>query len=188
MVDTILLREIASSIALVVVSGLFFEALSRLLQTIVRRAGARPISIRGIRDGLRVIWVAVAASGLVSIWGYASALTVLTISGIAGLALSLSLQAVLTNMISGFLLLRDGALRVGDRIEYGGAKGVVVEIALRNTWVQTEGGSIAIIGNSALANGPLINHSAAARMAAVFGIVPGPPGQASSTDPNLAKP
>ena len=166
MVATHLLYEIASSIALVAVTGLFFEAISRLLQTAVRHAGARPITRRGIRDTFRVLWVFVALAGLLSIWGYASVLTVLTISGIAGLVLSLSLQAVLTNMISGFLLLRDGALRVGDQIEYSGVKGRIVLIAARNTWIRTDSGSVAIVGNSSLANGPLINHTAAVRMAA----------------------
>jgi small conductance mechanosensitive channel len=188
MVATHLLGEIISSIALVAVSGLFFEALSRLLRTVVRRAGALPITLRGIRDGLRIIWLAVALSGLFSIWGLASALTVVTLSGLAGLAISLALQAVLTNMISGFLLLRDGALRIGDRIEYSGIKGEVVLIALRNTWVRTEGGSIAIVGNSSLANGPLVNHTATTRFGDELSPTRGAPRQVSSTPPPVAPP
>jgi small-conductance mechanosensitive channel len=180
MVATALLQQIASSIALIAVSGLFFEALSHLLRTVVRRAGARPISMRGIRDALRVLWIVVAVSGLLSIWGFASVLTVLTISGIAGLVLSLALQAMLTNMISGFLLFRDGALRIGDQIEYSGVKGQVVLIALRNTWIRTENGSVAIVGNSALANGPLLNITASARLSEDLGTP-----EASSIDPEV---
>jgi small-conductance mechanosensitive channel len=170
MVEPALLESIGGSILLVVASGLFFEGSSRLLRSLVRRAGARPITLAGIRDGFRVMWLAVAASGLVGIWGIASSLTVLTISGIAGFVVSLSLQAVFSNMIAGLLLLSDGALRLGDRIEYSGVKGEVIRIALRNTWVRTEAGPIAIIGNSALTSGPLINHSAATRMNAQLGV------------------
>jgi small-conductance mechanosensitive channel len=183
MVATVLLHQVVSSIGLIVVSGLFFEVLSRLLRTVVRRAGARPISMRGIRDAFRVLWLVVATSGLLSIWGYASALTVLTISGIAGLVLSLSLQAVLTNMISGFLLFRDCALRIGDQVEYSGVKGQVVLIALRNTWIRTENGNVAIVGNSSLANGPLLNVSASARLSAELGTPP-----PSSTPRSVARP
>ena len=165
------------------VSGLFFEALSRLLQTIVRRAGARPISMRGIRDVFHILWIVVAASGLLSIWGYASVLTVLTISGIAGLVLSLALQAVLTNMISGFLLFRDGALRIGDQVEYSGVKGQVVLIALRNTWIRTADGTVAIVGNSSLANGPLLNLTASRRLSRDLGS-PEP----SSTNSDVGRP
>ena len=159
-----ILVDLFYSVALVVVSGLFLGALSQLLQTVVRRAGARAITLRGIRDWFSILWLALSGLGLVWVWGYASYLTVLTVSGIAGLAITLALQAMLTNMISGFLLVRDGALRVGDRIEYSGIKGEVIRIALRNTWVRTEAGSVAIIGNTSLAGGPLTNHSAALRM------------------------
>jgi small-conductance mechanosensitive channel len=184
MVATHLIYEIVASALLILVSGLFFEGLSRLLQAVVRRAGARAVSMRGIRDTFRILWIIVAAAGLFWIWGFASFLTVLTISGIAGLVVSLALQAVLTNVISGFLLLRDGVLRIGDRIEYSGVKGQIVRIALRNTWVRTDSGSIAVIGNSSLASGPLTNHSAAARLATEFGTSPQP----SSTNPPVAKP
>ena len=187
MVPLTVVYQVISSIALVAVSGLFFEALSRLLQASVRRAGGRTTTERGIRDGFWIIWLAVSAWGLLSIWGVTSAFSVLSISGIAGLTLSLALQAVLTNMISGFLLLRDGAIRVGDRIEYGGVKGRVERIALRNTWIRTEGGSLSIVGNSALAGGPLTNHSAAERMAAETGLAERL-GQPSSTDPKVARP
>lgn len=168
MVDTAILELLGESIALVAVSGLLIEVVSRLIRTIVHRAGGRPATLRGIRDWLRVVWVAIAISGIVSIWGIASQLTVLTISGIAGLVISLSLQAVFSNMISGILLLSDGAVGVGDRIEYGGVKGEVIRVALRNTWIRTDAGPIAIVGNSALAGGPLINHTAAARMDAAL--------------------
>ncbi|MCI4353792.1 MAG: mechanosensitive ion channel family protein [Thermoplasmata archaeon] len=166
MTDYPLIEKIVVSIAILVVSGLFFEALSRLMRTLVKRAGATTIAVAGIRDGLRILWVIVAGWGILAVWSIASELTFLTISGIAGLIISLSLQAVFSNMIAGLLLFQDGALRVGDRIEYSGVKGEVIRVALRNTWVRTEAGPIAVIGNSALTNGPLINHSAVARMTA----------------------
>jgi small-conductance mechanosensitive channel len=155
--------------AAIAVSGVFFEALYRLIRRVSVRAGVRPVGIRVIRDVLRLVWLGVAAALVVSVTGLASTLTVLTISGIVGLVISLALQATLTNMISGLLLLRDGAIRVGDVIEYSGVKGRIVWIALRNTWVQTDEGPIAIIGNSSLHSGPLINRTATPRFHADFG-------------------
>lgn len=160
-----LLIEIAVSAVIVAASALVGEALSHLIRTIMKRAGARPVTIRGVRDGLRVFWVVIAVSGVVWATGLASLLTVLTISGIAGLVVSLSLQAMFSNIISGILLVQDGAIRIGDEIEYGGVRGIVIRVALRNTWVRTAQGDVAIMGNSALTNGPLVNYTAARRMA-----------------------
>jgi small conductance mechanosensitive channel len=166
--ETELLVEIAVSVAIIAASGIIGEALSRVIRTVMRRAGARPVTIRGVRDGLRIFWIAIAVSGVVWATHLASLLTVLTISGIAGLVVSLSLQAMFSNIISGILLVQDGAIRIGDEIEYSGVRGKVIRVALRNTWVMTPEGHIAIIGNSALTNGPLINRTASGRMADQF--------------------
>ncbi|MDA4112859.1 MAG: mechanosensitive ion channel family protein [Thaumarchaeota archaeon] len=85
-------------------------------------------------------------------------------------ALSLALQTTLANIISGILKLSDGAIHAGDVIEYGGAKGRVVRIALRNTWIKTESGSIAVVSNTSLSNGSLINHSAVRRLSKKYAI------------------
>jgi small-conductance mechanosensitive channel len=158
-----LYATILLALAIVAVSGAFFYGLSRLLQSVLLRAGARSPTIHGARDVLRVAWVVVAAVAVIPLLDLATVGTVLTFSGIVGLAVSLALQAVLSNMIAGLLLWRDGAIRIGDVIEYGGAKGTVARVALRNTWVRTASGEIVIIGNSALANGPLLNHSVSER-------------------------
>lgn len=150
----------------VAVGGVFLELLSRGLQRLARRAGAQGPTIRGIRDGLRLIWLAAAVSIVIGFTGLASQFTVLTISGIAGLVISLSLQAMFSNIIAGILLLRDGAIRVGDRVEIGGVKGRVARVALRNTWIIMDDGTLALVGNSSLSAGPLINHTASQRLAA----------------------
>ncbi len=154
---------IIEAVAFVAGSGLVLEAIGRLFRSLAQRAGARPVTVNGIRDGLRIIWLLVSAAEVISVTQLASEFTVLTISGIAGLVLSLSLQSVFSNIIAGLFLLRDGAVRVGDEIEFSGVRGRVARVALRNTWVVTDSGTVAIIGNSALMSGPLVNHTAAPR-------------------------
>ncbi|MCI4337347.1 MAG: mechanosensitive ion channel family protein [Thermoplasmata archaeon] len=163
-----LLTEVAIAAAYIGVSLALIELISRGLQRVARRAGARGPTLRGIRDGLRLIWFAAAVSVVVAFTGLASQLTVLTISGIAGLVISLSLQAVFSNIIAGILLIRDGAIRIGDRVEYSGVKGRVARVALRNTWIVTDTGTLAIVSNSSLTSGPLINHTASQRLADEF--------------------
>ena len=129
-----------------------------------RRAGVPQGQVRLIKEGIRSIFIVLAIIAVVHISGLTSEFTTLTISGIVAIALSLALQATLSNMIAGVLVLFDNTLRVNDLIGYSGIKGEVVKIGLRNTWVKTEEGNVAIISNSQIANGPLINYTAAERL------------------------
>ena len=129
-----------------------------------RRAGVTQGQVRLIKEGIDSIFVVLAILTVVHLFGLTSEFTALTVSGIAAIALSLGLQATLSNVISGFLVLFDNTLRVNDLIEYSGAKGEVVKIGLRNIWVRTVEGNLVIISNSQIANGPLINYTAGERL------------------------
>ena len=140
------------------------QLLIRVVAAAARRAGVTPGQVRLIEEGIASVFVVLAIIALVHLSGLTSEFTALTISGIAAIVLSLALQATLSNMISGILLLLDNTLRVNDLIEYSGAKGEVVKIGLRNTWVKTAEGNVVVISNSQLANGPLINYTAGERL------------------------
>lgn len=138
----------------------FFELVGRAIGRIARRAGARKPTVRSILETARILGIVLAALSVVTYAGLASVLAVLTVSGIAALAISLALQSTLSNMVAGVLLLRDRSIRYGDVITYSGIKGRVIRVALRNTWIVTDAGVVAIISNGNLNNGPLINHTA----------------------------
>jgi small conductance mechanosensitive channel len=164
------LELVLISVILVVVVAAFFEALGHVLRRLARRAGALPSTDRAIRDWVRVIWVVIAAAGILAVTGLANQFSVLTASGIVGLVISLALQTTLSNMISGALLLYDRAIQVGDVIEYAGTRGMIVRIALRNTWILNADGHVAVVGNTALTGGPLINHTGSRRMLDRYGL------------------
>lgn len=162
------LLDIFESSVVVAVAAILGEAFSYLVRRAARHAGARPPTLRSIRDVLRIVWIALAVLGVAGVFQLTSAFTTYTVATVGGLVVSLALQTTLGNMIAGFLLLRDRAIRLDDVIEYGGVKGRVIRVALRNTWVLTEKGQVAIIGNSALQGGPTINHTASDRFAKEF--------------------
>ena len=107
---------------------------------------------------------------ILSLTGLASEFTEITISGIGALAVSLALQNTLSNIISGILLFHDGVIHLNDTVEFGSVKGKVVRLALRNTWIKMDSGKIAVISNSQLSGGPLINHSATERLSKKYAI------------------
>jgi small-conductance mechanosensitive channel len=146
------------------------EILSFVIRRIARRAGAVPTVTRDIGATLRIIALALVLSDFLSLSGLSSLFTGLTVSAVVAVAVSLALQTTLSNVISGLLLFSDGVLRLHDTIEYSGAKGEVVRIGLRNTWVKTKEGHIAVIGNTSLSGGPLTNHSATERLSKKYAI------------------
>jgi len=129
-----------------------------------KRAGVSPAQIRVVTEALTFVVIVTAIIGVVHASGLTSEFTTLTISGIIAIALSLAVQTTLSNVISGILLLLDNTLRINDQIEYGGIKGEVVKIGLRNSWIRTGEGSLVIISNSQIASGPLTNHTASERL------------------------
>jgi small conductance mechanosensitive channel len=126
--------------------------------------------IRDFEVAMRVIAVLVIIAVILSLTGFASELATVTMSGIGALAVSLALQSVLSSIFSGILLLHEKLIHVYDIIEYEEIKGKVVRIALRNNWIKMESGKIAVISNTLLSNGPLINHSATERYAKKYAI------------------
>lgn len=141
--------------------------LSALVRTISLKAGASKAVASSLRQLIWVLMLVGVIVGVAYVSGVSSYSTTLTISGIGGLAVSLALQTTLSNVIAGVFLLNDGIIRLGDDIQYGspgGVRGVVVRLSLRTTWIQTADGVIAVIGNSNLSAGPILNYTAKARL------------------------
>lgn len=155
---------VLGSIIIVGAVALIGEGVSRLIRTAGRRAGIKEATLVVIRDTSRGIWVVVAIVGVADYTHLASELSLLVLSTVGGLILSLALQATLSNVIAGLFMLNDGTLRVGDEITYSSVKGKVVRITLRTSWIATEKGTIAVVSNSNLMGGPLINQTATTRL------------------------
>ncbi len=163
-----------STVAYIATSGIGILVAEELVSLVTRRAakaaGAGSTVLRDIKTGTRLIAFVLIFSNVLNLTGLSSLFTTLTISGILAVAVSLALQTTLSNVISGLLLFNDGVLRLGDVIEYGGTKGRVVRIGLRNTWIKAELGHLVVVSNSSLSGGPLANHTATERLKKKYAI------------------
>ncbi|SEC55969.1 small conductance mechanosensitive channel [Tenacibaculum sp. MAR_2009_124] len=81
------------------------------------------------------------------------------ILGAAGLAIGLALQGSLSNFAGGTLIMIFKPFKTGDLIEAQGVTGVVKEIQIFTTHVNTPDNKLAIIPNGALSNGNIINYT-----------------------------
>jgi len=78
---------------------------------------------------------------------------------IAGLAISLSVQGLLSNILSGLMLLSIKPFKVGDYVEAGGIGGTVKEIGFVYTKMLTIENSMIYIPNSDVSSGKIQNYS-----------------------------
>jgi small conductance mechanosensitive channel len=81
--------------------------------------------------------------------------------GIAGLTIGFALQDVAKNFVAGILLLLQKPFEIGEAIEVGGYGGIVVDISLRSTELQTWDGRDVLIPNGDVFVSAIVNFSRA---------------------------
>ncbi|MCT4560828.1 MAG: mechanosensitive ion channel [Crocinitomicaceae bacterium] len=95
--------------------------------------------------------------------------------GAAGLAVGMAFSGTLSNLAGGIMVLVFKPFKVGDFISAQGEQGVVKEIHIFNTYLNTPDNKVIIMPNGPLANGNITNFTKAdkRRVDFVFGIAYG---------------
>jgi small-conductance mechanosensitive channel len=83
-----------------------------------------------------------------------------TVVGATALALSLSLQDLLKNLIAGVYMLVERPFRIGDRINVAGVTGVIDDIQMRVTYLHDDNGSQIVMPNQTVFTQVIVNTSA----------------------------
>ena len=96
--------------------------------------------------------------GLQSLGVDLSSLVVL--GGALGVGVGFGLQNIVSNFVSGLILLVERPIKLGDRVDVGGINGDVVRIAARSTWVRTNDNVVIIIPNSEFISNRVTNWTA----------------------------
>jgi len=146
----------AVSVVLTVLAALWVGSSieARLMAATSLAANSRIVLSRVIKAVLLVVAVLIALS-LVGI-----DLTVLSVFGGAlGVGLGLGLQRIASNYVSGFIILLDRSLSIGDQITVDKYTGAVSEISTRYTVVRALDGTQTIVPNEMLVSTPVVNHS-----------------------------
>jgi small conductance mechanosensitive channel len=95
--------------------------------------------------------------------------------GAAGLAIGMAFSGTLSNFAGGVMILVFKPFKVGDMILAQGEQGVVKEILIFNTYMNTPDNKVVILPNGSLANGVITNFTKqeTRRVDFVFGIAYG---------------
>ena len=85
--------------------------------------------------------------------------SLLAVLGVVGLAVSLSVQNTLMNLMGGLLVLAAKPFIVGDYIAAGGAEGTVLDVGLIYTQIATFDDKIVFLPNGPLSSGQIVNYT-----------------------------
>ena len=112
---------------------------------------------RFLRTAIKIFLWVLAIVTVAGVLGIPTASLVAVIS-ITGVALSLSLQSILTNLFSGVTLLLTRPIAVGEYVEIGSNAGTVHSVGLYYTTIITLNGQIVTIPNGDVAGASIINY------------------------------
>ena len=155
---TFALGKVLPAVIILVIGILAIRLVMKLVNTALEKSKLEKAAHSLIRSILRValyilLGLIVASNLGIDVTGIVALASVLT------LAVSLSVQNALTNVIGGFTLLYTKPFASGDFVEIAGQSGTVQEIGLTYTKLATADNKIISIPNSAVVAAEIVNYS-----------------------------
>lgn len=153
-----LLLNLLAAAAIFFIGRWVAQLVASLLKKAMDRAKVDPMLSKFVKSlvyTVLLIFVIIAALTRIGV----ETTSFVAIIGAAGLAIGLALGGTLSNFASGVLLIIFKPFRVGDFIEASGATGVVKEIQIFNTILNTPDNKKVIVPNAQVTGGNIINYS-----------------------------
>ncbi|MGM9663110.1 MAG: mechanosensitive ion channel family protein [Oscillospiraceae bacterium] len=152
------LEDILSAVLLLLICYLLARVLRRLFRGVMARSrlseNLQHFLDQALRFALDFIILLIVADSL-----GIPVTSLLAVFSLLGLALSLSLQSLLGNLISGVVLLTTRPFGAGDFIELKGVSGTVKQVALFQTQLDTVDNKLIYIPNSDVLSSTIVNYS-----------------------------
>lgn len=172
------LIDAAVTVGLFVVSFVLIYLLGKYFLTRTVETGLRQRdfdeTLVSLAVSITVVFIAIISVALAAtVAGFGVVLSAFAILGGAlALAIGFAAQGIIANFVAGVFIIQDEPFTVGDWIEWDGNSGVVRDVQLRVTKLETFDNELVTVPNSHLANAAVINNMANAqrRVSVDFGI------------------
>jgi small-conductance mechanosensitive channel len=111
--------------------------------------------------GRRAVTALVLVLGLFAALGFAVQSANVTLFGLllATIVAALGVQQLLQDYVSGYYVLLERHIRVGDRITFDSQSGTVSDVRLRVTLIKSDEGDLIVVPNSELFTKPVTVHT-----------------------------
>lgn len=136
-----------------IVSKILLRIFDRALKAREQKLGAF------MSSALRVILLALSALIAADYVGVPVS-SLIAVLSVAGLAVSLAVQGLLSNVAGGLMILSSKPFSEGDFIEAGGVSGTVKEVGLSYTTLAMADNRVVFVPNSDISAGKIINYTA----------------------------
>ncbi|RQW84458.1 MAG: mechanosensitive ion channel family protein [Geobacter sp.] len=154
-------------IYLVVLIFLLFYLSGKLKNLVADNLLARRNIDIGVRQAMATIlrYLIIAIGFIIILQTAGIDLTALNVlAGAVGIGVGFGLQNIVSNFISGLIILFERPIKIGDRIEVGNIEGDVIQIKGRSTTVVTNDNIAIIIPNSSFITQNVVNWSHTGKM------------------------
>ena len=155
---TLSLEKLVSALLMLVVCLIAAKVLTALAARVLRQPRFDPRLQRFAMAGVKTLLYVVTALIVADSLGIPVA-SLVTMLGVFGLAISLALQDVLSNVASGLVILFAKPFLIGDYIESDIGAGTVMAIDLIHTKLDTADGQRVLLPNSKLSASKIINYT-----------------------------
>ena len=153
------LEQLLTSLIILVVCLIVVKLVMTLLRRITAKSKmderVRRYILGGIKAILYVVTILIVAQSL-----GIPVTSLIALVSVFGLAVSLAIQDVLSNVAGGMVILFSKPFTIGDYVETTDGEGEVVEISLTHTKLDTYGGQRVMLPNKEVVAGKIINYSA----------------------------
>jgi small-conductance mechanosensitive channel len=139
-----------TAIVLLLAYRLVLRVITRLLKDRPGHEAARLRTLASLLTSLTRWVVGFVAAVIVLRELGVDVLPVLVSAGVLGLAIGFGAQALIRDIITGFFLLFEGLIHVGDVVQVGTSTGTVESIGLRITTLRMDDGALRVIPNGQL--------------------------------------
>jgi len=150
---------VVQGLMIIIITLFVALSLSRWLENRLMKVAQVETNVRvALSRVLRVLFSFIAV--MLSLSAVGIDLTVLSVfSGALGVGLGFGLQKIASNYVSGFIILLDDSLHIGDVITVDGHYGVVNELRFRYLILRKLDGTQVAIPHETIISGTVINHS-----------------------------
>jgi len=155
------IAKAASIAVLIAVCLLAVKLILMVLDKFIKKSSLDPMICKILRLAVKIILLFLAVIIVLGSLGISVSSLVATLS-VVGVAFSLAIQGFLSNVFGGIQIISNKPFHIGDYVDAGGESGIVREVGLFYTKLDTPDNKLIQVPNSAIANSNITNYSSAA--------------------------